>query len=548
MRLARSKDSEHLGLGIPTMTRQAARYKGTPRTHSLRAAMISQIIVWSFLAMAQPLHAGGTPLTTERIAFGLSQPLYLTYVPGDYDRLFVVEKAGRIKIIENGVVLPTPFLNISSIVNSSTLEFGLLGLAFHPQYAQNGYFFVNYIALNGDSVIARFRVSSNPNIADAASRETVLYLAQPNSNHRGGWLDFGFDGYMYCTFGDGGGQNDPNNRAQNINLLQGKLLRLDVDGPDNIMGNADDDAFPADSNKLYAIPPNNPFVGIAGEDEIFAYGLRNPWRASFDRQTGHLYIADVGQNAWEEIDFIPSGSPGGQNFGWRCMEGNHCTGMTGCTCSMNCPSGSGLTCPIYEYGHALGVSITGGYVYRGCAIPDLKGYYFFADYQSSRIWSFRYNGVSVSAFEERTAELDPPGALQINTIASFGEDAYGELYLVDLGGEIFKIIPATFVGPDCNANARRDACDLLSGISADVNGDEVPDECQCPWCRGDVNHDNRTDSRDVARFVTCYLGGSASANGCHCCDMNLDAALTDADVLAFVDKLLGIGDPNPLCP
>ncbi len=518
------------------------------RMRSARAVTILGTIVLGLLVSERSSHAGGTPLTAERIVFGLTQPLYLTHAPGDFNRLFVLEKAGRIKIIENGVVLPTPFLNITSIVNSSTLEFGLLGMAFHPQYHQNGYFFLNYIALNGDSVIARFRVTANPNVADPASRETVLYLAQPSSNHRGGWLDFGPDGYLYCTFGDGGGQNDPSNRAQNLNLLQGKLLRLDVDGPDNIMGNADDDGFPAEPLKLYTIPPTNPFVGIAGEDEIFAYGLRNPWRAAFDRSVGHLYIADVGQNAWEEIDFIPVGSPGGQNFGWRCMEGNHCTGLSGCTCSLNCPSGSGLTCPIYEYGHALGVSITGGYVYRGCAIPDLKGYYFFADYQSGRIWSFRYNGVSVSAFEERTAELDPPGAIQINSIASFGEDAYGEIYLVDHGGEIFKIVPAVAIGPDCNSNTLRDACDILSGASADVNSDEVPDECQCPWCMADMNHDNRTDGRDVALFVLCYLGGNATAPGCHCSDLNLDTLLTDQDLIAFVDKLLGIGDPSPLCP
>lgn len=492
--------------------------------------------------------AGGTPLTTERIASGLTQPLYLTHAPGDFTRLFVIEKAGRIRIIENGVLLPTPFLNITSIVNSSTLEFGMLGLAFHPQYQQNGYFFVNYIELTGDSVIARFRVTADPNVADPASRETVLYIDQPNSNHRGGWLDFGFDGYMYCTFGDGGPQNDTNNRAQNLNLLQGKLLRLDIDGPDNIMGNADDDGFPADPLKLYTIPPSNPFVGIAGADEIFAYGLRNPWRASFDRQTGHLYIADVGQGAWEEIDFIPVGSAGAQNFGWRCMEGNHCTGLVGCTCVLNCPSGSGLTCPIHEYSHALGASVTGGYVYRGCAIPDLKGTYFLADYVSNRIWSFKYNGTTLSAYEERTTELDPPGTLAINSPASFGEDAYGEMYIVDHGGEVFKIIAATPLGPDCNGNAQRDPCDILSGASADVNGDEVPDECLCPWCPADMTHDNLTDARDVAAFVGCYLGGSASALGCQCADMNSDLLLTSADIGAFVDKLIGIGDLSPVCP
>lgn len=527
------------------MSKQKVIGRGEGRSLPACAALCA---IAAVLVSGVRAEAGGTVLTTVRIASGMSQPLYMTHAPGDFSRLFVVEKAGRIRIIENGVLLATPFLDIDPIVNSTTLEFGLLGLCFHPDYQTNGYFFVNYIELTGDSVIARFRVTADPNVADPASRETVLYIDQPNSNHRGGWLDFGFDGYMYCTFGDGGPQNDTNNRAQNINLLQGKLLRLDVDGPDNIMGSADDDGFPADPNKLYAIPPTNPFVGVAGEDEIFAYGLRNPWRASFDRQLGHLYIGDVGQNAWEEVDYIPVGSAGGQNFGWRCMEANHCTGLTGCTCSLNCPSGSGLTCPIHEYSHSFGLSITGGYVYRGCAIPDLKGTYYYADYQTSRIWSFKYNGSVVSAFEERTAELDPAGALQINNPASFGEDAYGEIYIVDLGGELFKIVPLNFIGPDCNANGLRDTCDIFSGYSADVNGDETPDECQCPWCQGDMNHDNLTDARDIDAFITCYLGGSAGAPGCPCADMNVDLALTDPDISAFVDKLLGIGDPSPICP
>lgn len=515
---------------------------------SCAAGILWTSVISALCGLPERADAGGTPLTTQLVANGLSQPLYLTHAPGDFHRLFVLEKAGRIRIIKDGVLLPTAFLDIDPIVNSTTLEWGLLGMAFHPGYESNGYFFVNYIENTGDSVIARYRVSGNPDIADAGSGEIVLYIYQPNANHRGGWLDFTFDGYMYCTFGDGGGQNDPSNRAQNINLLQGKLLRLDVDGPDNIMGSADDDGFPADPQKLYTIPPSNPFAGVAGADEIFAYGFRNPWRASFDRSTGALYIADVGQNAWEEIDYIPFGTAGGQNFGWRCMEGNHCTGMTGCTCSLNCPGGSGLVCPIQEYGHAFGVSITGGYVYRGCAIPDLKGVYFYADFQSSRIWSFRYNGVSISSFEERTAELDPPGALAINSIASFGEDAFGEIYLVDHGGEIFKIVPATFVGPDCNGNAARDTCDILAMVSTDVNLDEVPDECQCATCRGDMNGDNSTNGADVQSFVDCYLGGVATALGCYCADMNIDLTFSTVDIDSFTDKLLGIGDPSPICP
>ncbi|MFN0057878.1 MAG: PQQ-dependent sugar dehydrogenase [Planctomycetota bacterium] len=478
-------------------------------------------------AMLRPVAAGGTPLTTVRIASGLSQPLYLTHAPGDTTRLFVVLKAGIIRVIENGVLLATPFLNIDPLVDSTTLEWGMLGLAFHPDYATNGYFFVNYSANGGDTIIARYQVTANPNVADPASAYQILYLDQPSANHRGGWLDFGPDGYLYDFQGDGGPQNDPNNRAQNLNLLLGKILRLDVDGVDD---------FPADATKNYSIPPTNPFVGIAGEDEIWAYGLRNPWRGSFDRATGDLWIADVGQFQREEVDFQPAGFAGGANYGWRCIEGTLCTGMTGCTCGS--PT---LTAPIHEYNHTFGVSITGGYVYRGCAIPDLVGTYFFADYQTERLWTLRYEAGVVVGLTERTVELDPP-TFTIDQIASFGEDALGEIYIVDLGGEIFKVVAAGAL-TDCNLNGIADACDIATGVSQDLDASGVPDECEVvEFVRGDANADAQFNIAD-AITVLQFLFDSVPSS-CHSAlDANDDELVDIADGVFTLSALFSMGTP-----
>jgi glucose/arabinose dehydrogenase len=432
------------------------------------------VILSALMVPVFPVRAGTTPLTAARIATGLNSPVYITHLPGDFERLFILEQCGRIKILKNGAIQAPDFLNISAKV-SCTGERGLLGLTFHPNYngTTNRHFFVNYTDTAGRTVIARYDVSANPDLADGASELILLRIVQPFTNHNGGWIEFGSDGYLYIATGDGGDANDPGNRAQTItNQLLGKILRVDVNGDD----------FPADTLRNYAIPSTNPFVGITGDDEIWAYGLRNPWRCSFDRETHDLYIADVGQDAREEVSFQPASDTGGRNYGWRCMEGNRCTGLSGCTC--NDPS---LTTPIHEYNHQAVVlnSITGGYVYRGCAIPDLRGAYFFADYGRDQIWSFRYDGSTLSDFQERTTELVPDVG-SIDTVTSFGEDAYGELYLSDHGGEIYKIVPdaATM---DCNANNIPDTCDIAVGQSDDVNGDSIPDECQVliptvsPW-------------------------------------------------------------------
>lgn len=381
-----------------------------------------------------------------QVATGLNQPVYVTSPPGDLSRLFIVEKGGRIKILSGGSVLATAFLDISGLV-STDIEQGLLSIAFDPDYPTNGQFFVNYTDVAGDTVIARYSVTGDPNVADPNSAVILKTIAQPDgySNHNGGQLQFGPDGFLYVGMGDGGEQNDPLNRSQDPGDLLGKMLRLDVDSPPDY------------------IPASNPYVGAGLPlDEIWARGFRNPWRFSFDRATGDLYIADVGEHSWEEIDYQPAGSLGGENYGWRCMEGSNCTGLSGCTC--NSPS---LTLPIVEYPHAGGdCSITGGYVYRGCALPNLLGTYFYADFCTGTIRSFRYVGGTVTEAQDRTAQLTPSEG-PIGSISSFGEDAAGELYIVSLAGSIYKIVPLGPAGPVCGNNV------VESGEQCD-DGNTVP--------------------------------------------------------------------------
>ncbi len=415
-----------------------------------RKGRIDGLLAVLFLMTAESALGGGDPPTTIRVASGLGNPLLVTHAPDDLQRIFIVEQNGRIKILRNGQVLPTPFLNVDPISIFSGEE-GLLGLAFHPDYASNGKFFIFYIDLVGDIVIARYSVSANPDLAETTA-DIVLHIDHPANTrtHHGGWLSFGPDGYLYVAVGDSGSASFLAENAQDIteNLL-GKILRIDVDADD----------FPADTNRDYAIPPDNPFVGIDGDDEIWAYGLRNPWRCAFDDDTGDFYIADVGHSDWEEVSFESAGSAGGRNYGWKCMEGTQCTTYGGCTC----PSVD-LTPPIHEYGHTAPptpCSITGGEVYRGCAIPELLGTYFYADFCSNEIWSFLYNG-TVTNLQNRTAAFAPPSPLSIRNISSFGKDAAGELYICDWsGGEVFKIISGNLIAittadpPDGAIDARR---------------------------------------------------------------------------------------------
>ena len=348
----------------------------------------------------------------EPVVSGLANPLYLT-APMSDSRLFIVEQPGRIRIVESGTLLSNPFLDLTSGQISSGGERGLLGLAFHPSYASNGSFYVYFTAPNGDITIERFTVSANPNVADAGSGHVILTIPHSSeSNHNGGMIAFGTDGKLYLGTGDGGGGGDPDGNGQRQDTLLGKLLRLDVDAADP-----------------YAIPPDNPFVGMAGaRGEIWAFGLRNPWRWTFDQNAGLLYVADVGQGLWEEINVMPFAAAG-LNYGWNTMEGIHCYApSSGC-------NQSGLTLPVLEYGHNEGCAITGGFVYRGSAIPSLRGTYFYADYCNGWVRSFRYANGAVT--EQRDWNLGDLG-----NILSFGEDAAGELYILSANGTVYKIVPA----------------------------------------------------------------------------------------------------------
>ncbi|MGH7259879.1 MAG: PQQ-dependent sugar dehydrogenase [Nitrospiraceae bacterium] len=336
------------------------------------------------------------------VAEGLEHPLYVTHAGDGSGRLFGVEQPGRIRIIQQGRLLDAPFLDISDRVRHAG-EQGLLGLAFHPAYKTNGRYVINYVRQSdGMTVIAEFRASSNPNVSQVGER-ILLTVAQPYPNHKGGMVEFGPDGFLYVALGDGGSGGDPGNRGQNRNELLGKLLRIDVD-----------------RGTPYAIPDDNPFAAGGGRPEIFAYGLRNPWRFSFDRQTGELWAADVGQNAWEEIDVVKRGG----NYGWRVMEGTHCfLPRDGC-------ARDGLIPPVAEYGHDKGrCSITGGYVYRGSRLPALRGAYLYGDFCSGEIF----------ALVEGTQQILLTTGLRI---ASFGQDQDGELYVVGHGGTIHRIVEA----------------------------------------------------------------------------------------------------------
>ncbi len=419
------------------------------------------VLVASPGAWVEVAWAGGAggELGTIRVAAGLNLPVYALHAPEDPARLFIVEKPGRIRILDlvTGELNGEVFLDIDPIVGGTPDPFsdpGLLGMAFHPRYPSNGYFYVHYVSNQLDTHIRRYRVSSDPDVADPDSGNLIFSLDQPYTNHKGGWIGFGPDGYLYVPLGDGGSQQDPENRAQNLGVLHGKILRLDVDGDD----------FPGDPSRDYAIPPDNPFVNQpAAADEIWSYGLRNPWRCSFDALSGDLWIADVGQYSWEEIDVQPAGSAGRENYGWRCYEGNHEHIVSGC------PPPSTMVFPLHEYGHDPdgGHSIIGGYVYRGCAIPAVRGSYLFADYISNHVWSLT-PGPGRPVVEIRDAEVSPSlDGHTVSGIVSFGTDAGGEIYIVEQGaagnqGEVFRIVPRVPVIPsgDLNCDGLVSAADL----------------------------------------------------------------------------------------
>ena len=341
---------------------------------------------------------------------GLSSPVGMESPRDGSGRLFVLEQAGRIRIIRNAAVLATPFLDITAKVASGG-ELGLLGLTFHPAFTSNRKFYVDYTRPLGsqwETVVAEYLASAtNPDQADPASERVLLTVTQPFANHNGGQLGFGPDGLLYIALGDGGSGGDPLGNAQNVQVLLGKILRIDVNG--------------SSGGRPYAIPPDNPFAAAGGAPEIFAFGFRNPWRFSFDSATGTLFAGDVGQSSFEEVDIVQKGA----NYGWNVMEGSHCfKPATGCNMT-------GLILPINDYGRDQGGTVIGGFVYRGTTIPNLAGAYVFGDFLSGRIWGLRQNAAGVW---ERT-QLAATG----KSISSFGRDDNGELFVVDLAGAVSKI-------------------------------------------------------------------------------------------------------------
>lgn len=329
------------------------------------------------------------------IASGLNRPVDVQPADDGSGRLFIIEKPGYIRVYENGQLLDAPFLDITDRVNDNSNEMGLLGLTFHPDYEQNGYLYVNYTGSGGDTRISRFQASGS--VADPNSETMLMFIEQPYPNHNGGGLDFGPDGYLYAGLGDGGLAGDPHKNGQNKTAMLGKILRIDVD-----------------TGNPYSVPADNPFG-----NEVWAYGLRNPWRISFDRATGDLWIGDVGQGAWEEIDYLPAGSQGGANFGWSIMEGNH--GYDG-------DAQPGLLLPAAEYSHSEGgCSVTGGYVYRG-AMPEWRGIYLYGDYCSGKVW-----GLFLSNGSWQSQVIFETGV----TITSFGQDESGEIYLASDNGSVY---------------------------------------------------------------------------------------------------------------
>ena len=396
-----------------------------PLTVASLVLLVSAALGAGCTPAAEPGPAPGTPgpaeppapradtISFEQVAEGFDQPLYVTGAGDGSGRLFVLEKTGRAHIVADGQRAGV-FLDLSGVVSTES-EQGLLGIAFSPAFADDGQVFVSYTDRRGASVLSRF--TADGDAVDVASEQVLLTVAQPYKNHNGGMIEFGPDGYLYFGLGDGGSGGDPQGNGQDLTTLLGAMLRIDVMQTGTARSNA------------YAIPADNPFVGRSGaRPEIWAYGLRNPWRFSFDRATGDLWIGDVGQNAWEEIDFQPAGSAGGENYGWNIYEGTH-TYPPGEPEPANAAEFTG---PIFEYDRDAGKSVTGGYVYRGSAIPWLVGTYVYGDFVDGRVWGLT-----------RTSDGGVENRLLAQThfrISSFGEDDDGELYLVDYSGAVYRIV------------------------------------------------------------------------------------------------------------
>ncbi len=507
-------------------------------------AMAGMLAAGLAVGSAVQVHAQTSQvLSSSAIVNGLTRPVWVGGAPGDDTRLFVIERhtgtpaTGRIRVVNN--LWTTPALNTTPYFTSPEVatgaEQGLLGMAFHPTYQATGYFYVYYTrASDWAMIVARGRRGVNADTAETAL-ETVLIVPDTADNHNGGWVEFGPDGMLYIAIGDGGGGNDSTppsgattGNAQDItDNKKGKILRIDVDGYDNIPGNADDDGVPADPERNYRNPLDNPFFGITGDDEIWLYGLRNPWRNSFDPLTGELWVADVGQDQREEINVVPPYAKG-LNMGWRCYEGTRVTGLGGCS-----PLPTPVHMPLAEYANApfatfapfnnSGCAITGGVVYRGSMMPCYRGRYIFADYCTGDIFSFLPVDGAVTEIVARRTQLDPPGTATISNIPSFGTDTRGEVYILDVsGGEVFRIQPNGYSGntTDANANGIPDACEGSSCDPVDFNRDQL-----------------FPDTADIDDFLRVFSGGACSTPFCGDIDFNNDGLYPDT---TDIDALLSV--------
>jgi glucose/arabinose dehydrogenase len=433
-------------------------------THGGRRSRHAAILIGCLLVLLAALPAPAQDLANFQLfQSGFIGPAYLGSPPGEPNRIMIAELRGVIRVIENGVLLPTPFLD--NTVRTYP-DHGLIGVAFPPDYATSRRFYINYTAQGfGGPRIARYTTSANPNIANT-TEEDLLHTGAGLGDHDAGWMDFGLDGYLYIARGDADGN------PQDPNVFQGKILRLDVS--------------PATG---YTVPPDNPFVGIPGLDEIAALGVRNPWRDGFDPLTGDLYIADVGLSTMEEIDYVPAGTIAGRNFGWPCIEGTSChDSVPPCTCSS-----PPLTAPIHTYGRGTGVTVIGGTVYRGNAIPRWRGRYFFLDNGSNRIWSFRVVGGVKTDLQEHTAALNG-GISPLRFGVSFGTDGDGELYVVERAGRILKIVPQ-FAPADWDLDGVVNSADFFAFVNDYFAG------------HADLDGDQATTVADFFEYLDLFFGG-----------------------------------------
>ncbi len=475
-------------------------------------------------ATASAAMGGDDTLHLTLVTNQISRPVYAISPPGDLERLFVLQQwsstsdaVGRMWLLKNGLLLPEPFLELCPVaINFST---GLLCVAFEPDYATNGIFYVLYTNADGHVLLSRFVRSADPDVADPASEQVLLTILQPHRFHNGGWMEFGPDGYLYLSSGDGGPEGDPDHTGQDPDSLLGKILRIDVHGDD----------FPEDPLRNYAIPPDNPLVGQPGRDEIWALGLREPWRCSFDEETGDLFIADVGYEGWEELNIEPAGSPGGANYGWRCREGAHpLFGDPEC-------DGATFTEPTFEYAHGgtpNHCSIIGGYVYHGHRMPELAGRYIFGDWCSSAIWSFRYEAGEILDFVMHDLQIEGPPGTSFGPITSFGRDACGELYVTTHSGQLFRMSTGGAIA-DCNGDGIEDGCEIALGLASDANGNGVPDRCEAAPCAGDLDGSGAIDVVDLVQLIVSW----GPCPGCPA-DVTGDGTV---DVSDLVQLILGWG-------